>query len=106
MGATSFCQTMLPNSRLFEPRSQLQNSVIRELVTGLDGGHKAEYIWLGFNDHLSYDGLFFYDSTNEPIIFANWHQGQPGGGSSQNCVAYALEKTPKWSGMMSLVLPV
>ena len=45
--ATSFCQTMHPNSRLFEPRSQLQNSVIRELVTGLDGGHKAEHIWMG-----------------------------------------------------------
>ena len=45
--ATSYCQTELSNSRLFEPRSQMQNTLVRELVTQLDGSHKNTNIWIG-----------------------------------------------------------
>ena len=45
--ATSYCQTKLPNSRLFEPISHVQNTLARELVTALDGVHRHEYIWIG-----------------------------------------------------------
>jgi len=95
--STSYCKTMVENSRLFEPRSQLQNSLVRELVTALDGSHRNENIWIGFNDH-QHDGRFFYDSTDEPIIFTNWTPGQPDGGSSQNCVIYDSreELKSKW----------
>merc|ERR1711862_1076054 len=74
--ATSYCQTKLPNSRLFEPISHVQNTLARELVTALDGVHRHEYIWIGMNDH-QHDGRFFYDSAAEPIIFMNWAEGQP-----------------------------
>merc|ERR1712049_55112 len=56
--STSYCKTMVENSRLFEPRSPLQNSVVRDLVTVLDGTHRNDYIWIGFNDH-QLDGRFF-----------------------------------------------
>ena len=45
--ATLYCKTMVENSRLFEPRTQLQNSLVRELVTALDGTHRIENIWIG-----------------------------------------------------------
>ena len=45
--ATSYCQTKLPNSRLFEPISHVQNTLARELVTALDGMHRNEYLWIG-----------------------------------------------------------
>ena len=39
------------------------------------------------NDH-QHDGRFFYDSTDEPIIFTNWFSGQPDKGDRENCVLY------------------
>merc|ERR550532_767512 len=82
------------NASLFEPRSPLQNSLVRDLVTVLDGTHRNNNIWIGFNDH-QLDGRFFYDSTDEPIIFTNWASGQPNGGSSQNCVMYDSREAHK-----------
>ena len=46
------------------------------------------------NDH-QHDGRFFYDSTDEPIIFTNWVSGQPEGRSSQNCVIYDWREAHK-----------
>ena len=45
--STSYCKTMVENSRLFEPRTQLQNSLVRELVTVLDGTQRNDNIWIG-----------------------------------------------------------
>ena len=43
------------------------------------------------NDH-QHDGRFFYDSTDEPIIFTNWYPGQPNKG---NCVVYSAGEETK-----------
>merc|ERR1711860_233206 len=91
---TLYCKTMVENSRLFEPRSALQNSLVRELVTALDGTHRNDWIWIGMNDH-QHDGRFFYDSTDEPIIFTNWASGQPNVGSGENCVVYFFGEETK-----------
>ena len=92
--ATSYCKTKLPNSRLFEPRSQLQNTLVRELIPALDGAHRNDNFWIGLNDH-QHSGRFFYDSTDEPIIFTNWHPGQFQGGNGENCVVYDSREAHK-----------
>ena len=45
--ATLYCKTMVENSRLFEPRSQLQNTIVRDLITALDGSHRDDNFWIG-----------------------------------------------------------
>ena len=95
--ATLYCKTKLPTARLFEPRTQILNTLVPELVTFLDGSHLNENFWLGMNDKVN-ERQFVYTSSGEPVGFTNWLDGQPDGRTSQNCVVFAQreESKKKW----------
>ena len=51
--ATLHCMTKLPNARLFEPRTQMLNDIVAELITIIDGAHRNNNFWLGMNDKVN-----------------------------------------------------
>ena len=87
--------TKLSDARLFEPRTQFHNALVRELVTLVDGSHLTDnYFWLGMNDK-GREAQYVYNSSKEPIIFINWLDGQPDGSTNQNCVVFDGNKETK-----------
>ena len=95
--ATLHCMTKLPNARLFEPRTQMLNDLVAEFITILDGSHLNYYLLLGMNDK-GRETQYVYNSSEEPIGFTNWLDGQPDGRTSQNCAVFAQaeENKKKW----------
>ena len=96
--ATLHCMTKLPNARLFEPRTQMLNDLVAEFITILDGSHLNYYLWLGMNDK-GRETQYVYNSSEEPIGFTNWVDGQPDGHTGQNCVVFDYrnkESKAKW----------
>merc|ERR1712062_259309 len=90
--AYMYCKRQIPGGQLFEPRSKIQNDYGKDLVDAIDGEiFTSSPIWLGINDHME-EGKFVYSKSEEPILFENWHSGQPNGETSQNCVAFYNKK--------------
>ena len=92
------CITKLSNARLFEPRTQMLNYLVPEFITILDGSHLNYYLWLGMNDK-GRETQYVYNSSEEPIGFTNWVDGQPDGHTGQNCVVFDYrnkESKAKW----------
>ena len=85
--ATMHCKGMTPGGRLFEPRNQTLDETIHDYIRVHDGKLVKVGIWIGVNDQVE-EGKFVYESTEEPIVFANWRSGDPDGGRNQNCVIY------------------
>ena len=68
------------------------NNLVAELTTILDGSNS--YFWLGMNDKVN-ENQFVYNSSEEPISLTSWIDGQPNGGTTQNCVVFDSNKETK-----------
>ena len=78
--------------KLAEPRKQTTNDFFTDVAN--ENGIQDSY-WFGIND-ISEEGVFVYESNDEPITWTNWASGEPnnaGGHGQGDCVRL---KEGKW----------
>ena len=69
------------DGRIHEPRSRSVQRAVLEKWNAFAPGHNH---WLGITDNHR-DGTWRYDSDNGTIAFSEWYNGQPNGGTGENC---------------------
>jgi len=91
-GAQENCAEVFEGGRLFEPTDEAENDMVYREFKIMFG---ESYIRLGIDD-LTNEGVFTYASNGEPVPMGPWRNGQPDGGSAQNCVVYGNYGDSQW----------
>ncbi len=47
--------------------------------------------WLGIND-INSEGNWVYDSSNQPIAFSKWNEGEPNSAGNEDCAEHRVVK--------------
>merc|ERR1712062_584020 len=87
------CSRKIPGGKLLEPLSTAHNDFARNLVDAFDET-SSTWIWIGINDIME-ENRFVYTKSGKPILFENWHAGQPNGKTTENCITQ-IPSTGKW----------
>ena len=83
-----------PQSRLFEPKSRLQNDLVVTLVEMRQ--KEDQYAWIGITDLLT-EGTFTYLSSGKEVFFTKWTTGEPNNFyEDEDCVNF-LFKDRSWN---------
>ena len=48
---------------------------------------QAMWMWLGMSD-IKQEGTFVWNSSNAPLNYTNWNDGEPNGGTEENCGSF------------------
>ena len=81
------------HSRLFEPKSRLQNDLV---VTLVENRQNESHAWIGITDRIE-EGTFRYLSSGKEVFFTKWTTGEPNNyDEDEDCVNF-LFKDRSWN---------
>ena len=76
--------------------------IINKILIYFTGG---TWYWLGGTD-FGREGTWYWDHTKKPIVYEDWHHGEPNGNRNENCLVKSGLEVDAWFSVDCLIAEV